>query len=64
MNEKNQIQLEILPIPDIQHVGLTTYDAKDPDTYYPLITTAAVGARVVAFYCSSMARRSAKAGSR
>lgn len=28
----------ILPIPDTQHVGLTTYDAKDPDTRYPPIT--------------------------
>ncbi|MEI7898672.1 MAG: arylsulfatase [bacterium] len=27
----------ILPIPDKQHVGLTTYDAKDPDTKYPPI---------------------------
>jgi arylsulfatase A-like enzyme len=24
-----------LPIPDAKHVGLTTYDAKDPDTTYP-----------------------------
>jgi arylsulfatase A-like enzyme len=29
---------ETLPIPDPQHVGLTTYDAKDPDTKYPPIT--------------------------
>jgi arylsulfatase A-like enzyme len=27
----------ILPIPDQQHVGLTTYDAKDPDTSFPPI---------------------------
>src|SRR5436189_986746 len=26
-----------LPIPDRQHIGLTTYDAKDPDTAYPPI---------------------------
>ena len=26
-----------LPIPDPQHVGLTTYDAKDPDTAFPAI---------------------------
>ena len=26
-----------LPIPDPQHVGLTTFDAKDPDTSYPPI---------------------------
>ena len=28
---------EILPIPDREHVGLTTYDAKDPDTSFPPI---------------------------
>jgi arylsulfatase A-like enzyme len=28
---------DVLPIPDRQHVGLTTYDAKDPDTAYPPI---------------------------
>src|SRR6201998_1560192 len=28
---------DILPIPDVKHVGLTTYDAKDPDTTYPAI---------------------------
>ncbi|HEY9410423.1 MAG TPA: arylsulfatase [Jiangellaceae bacterium] len=27
----------VLPIPDAHHVGLTTYDAKDPDTAYPAI---------------------------
>jgi arylsulfatase len=27
----------VLPIPDPQHVGLTTYDAKDPDTAFPPI---------------------------
>ncbi len=27
----------ILPIPDQQHVGLTTYDAKDPETEFPPI---------------------------
>lgn len=26
-----------LPIPDRQHVGLTTFDAKDPDTRFPPI---------------------------
>jgi arylsulfatase len=26
-----------LPIPDRGHVGLTTYDAKDPDTSFPAI---------------------------
>ena len=28
---------EILPIPERKHVGLTTYDAKDPETSYPPI---------------------------
>ena len=28
---------QVLPIPEPQHVGLTTYDAKDPDTAYPPI---------------------------
>src|SRR3954452_5516973 len=28
----------VLPIPHTPHVGLTTYDAKDPDTSYPPIT--------------------------
>ncbi len=31
------IQREILPIPDPQYVGVTTYDAKDPDTKFPPI---------------------------
>ena len=31
------VRRDILPIPDIQHIGLTTYDAKDPDTSYPPI---------------------------
>lgn len=34
----HSIQREILPIPDPRFVGLTTYDAKDPDTRYPPIT--------------------------
>jgi len=29
---------EVLPIPDVSPVGLTTYDAKDPDTSFPPIT--------------------------
>jgi hypothetical protein len=29
------IQREVLPIPDRRQIGLTTYDAKDPDTIYP-----------------------------
>ena len=28
---------EVLPIPDRQPTGLTTYDAKDPDTSFPPI---------------------------
>jgi len=36
-NPTNDRQRSILPIPDRQHVGLTTYDAKDPDTKYPPI---------------------------
>ena len=34
----DQVRRDILPIPDAKHVGLTTYDAKDPDTTYPPIT--------------------------
>ena len=37
MKSQDEIQREILPIPDIHHFGLTTYDAKDPDTRYPPI---------------------------
>ena len=37
MKEQDKIQRQVLPIPDKQHVGLTTYDAKDPDTKYPPI---------------------------
>src|SRR5512139_3656 len=37
METKDKIQREILPIPDPQHVGLTTYDATDPHTKYPPI---------------------------
>ena len=33
----DNVQRSILPIPDMPHVGLTTYDAKDPDTKYPPI---------------------------
>jgi len=33
----DQIARTVLPIPDVVHVGLTTYDAKDPDTSYPPI---------------------------
>ncbi|HPR04959.1 MAG TPA: hypothetical protein PLP82_13685, partial [Deltaproteobacteria bacterium] len=37
MSSHDTIQRFILPIPDRPHVGLTTYDAKDPDTKYPPI---------------------------
>ena len=33
----DKIPRTILPIPDRQHVGVTTYDAKDPDTKFPPI---------------------------
>jgi arylsulfatase len=32
-----KVERSILPIPDMPHVGLTTYDAKDPETKYPPI---------------------------
>jgi len=37
MDTQGEVQREILPIPDIPQVGLTTYDAKDPETRYPPI---------------------------
>jgi arylsulfatase A-like enzyme len=37
-NQEREISRSILPIPDQAHVGLTTYDAKDPNTKYPPIT--------------------------
>src|SRR5512132_782873 len=37
MGDRDTIQRSILPIPETQHVGLTTYDAKDPDTKFPAI---------------------------
>jgi hypothetical protein len=36
-SETEMIQRQVLLIPDRQHVGLTTYDAKDLDTKYPPI---------------------------
>ena len=38
MDSKDAIQRSVLPIPDRKPVGLTTYDAKDPDTKFPPIT--------------------------
>ena len=37
MSSHDTIQRSVLPIPDAQHVGVTTYDAKDPDTKFPPI---------------------------
>ena len=37
MSDQDKIQRSILPIPDEHHEGLTTYDAKDPDTKFPPI---------------------------
>ena len=36
-NADRKVQREILPNPDVAPVGLTTYDAKDPETKYPPI---------------------------
>src|SRR3981189_1755659 len=36
-SEQASVRRDVLPIPDTKHVGLTTYDAKDPDTTYPPI---------------------------
>jgi arylsulfatase A-like enzyme len=33
-----ELSRDILPIPDQAHVGLTTYDVRDPNTKYPPIT--------------------------
>ncbi len=38
MPDRDRIQRAILPIPDRPHVGLVTYDAKDPNTKYAPIT--------------------------
>src|SRR3984957_17342844 len=35
--DQPEVKRDILPIPDVSHVGLKTYDAKDPDTSYPPI---------------------------
>jgi arylsulfatase len=35
--QPDRFQRSILPIPDAQHIGLTTYDAKDPDSHFPPI---------------------------
>jgi arylsulfatase A-like enzyme len=38
VTDNPQPKREILPIPDVMPSGLTTYDAKDPDTAFPPIT--------------------------
>src|SRR3990170_5015989 len=37
MSDQNKLQRSILPIPDLKYVGLTTYDAKDPEAKFPPI---------------------------
>ncbi len=37
MSNQDKLQRSILPIPDRKHVGVTTYNAKDPDTKFPPI---------------------------
>src|SRR3954464_5123704 len=37
MSAQDEIQRTVLPMPDQPHVGLTTYDAKDPGTNFPAI---------------------------
>jgi arylsulfatase A-like enzyme len=38
MSSQDDIQRNVLPIPDRPRTGLVTYDAKDPETHYPPIT--------------------------
>jgi arylsulfatase len=37
MSDQDKLQRTVLPIPDQPRTGLTTYDAKDPETKYPPI---------------------------
>lgn len=37
MSSHDTLNRSVLPIPDRPYIGLTTYDAKDPDTTYPPI---------------------------
>ena len=37
MKADNKIQRSILPIPDVERISFTTYDAKDPETKFPPI---------------------------
>jgi len=36
-DQRDALSRAILPIPDRTHVGLTTYDAKDPERRFPPI---------------------------
>ena len=45
MSNKKKLSRPVLPIPDRAHVGLTTYDAKDPDTKFPPMQNAAARGR-------------------
>jgi hypothetical protein len=38
MSDPADVNRTVLPIPDQPRVGLTTYDAKDPDSKFPPIT--------------------------
>ncbi len=38
MNDQDEIQRSVLPIPDPPRTGLMLYDAKDPENKYPAIT--------------------------
>jgi hypothetical protein len=42
-NSNHNLQRSILPIPDQKHVGLTTFQAADPDTSYPPVHSACNG---------------------
>src|SRR4051794_26817102 len=35
---ESDVARTVLPIPERAHVGLTTYDARDPDTAFPPLT--------------------------
>ena len=35
MAGKEKIKREVLPIPDTPYMGLTTFNAKDPDSSFP-----------------------------
>jgi arylsulfatase A-like enzyme len=39
MGDRDRVQRTVLPVPDRPHVGLTTYDANDPDTVFPPIAS-------------------------